>query len=69
MKKLLKEGIIIIKIIDKKDHQISVRRPDQEKKKTSHIVDFAIPADHCVKMKEREKINKHFDLARELEKL
>ena len=31
--------------------------------------DFAIPAEHGVKMKESEKIDKYLDLARELKKL
>ena len=33
------------------------------------IVDFAVPADHRVKMKESEKKDVYFDLARELKKL
>ena len=48
-------------------------RPDlvliDKKKRTCHLVDFAVPADHRVKMKESEKINKSLDLARELRKL
>ena len=40
------------------DHLISARRQDQvivnEKKRTWLIVDFAIPADHSVKLKECE---------------
>ena len=32
-------------------------------------MDFAAAADHRVKLKEREKKNKHLDLARELKKL
>ena len=40
------------------DHLISARRPDliiiYKKKRTSRIVDFAVPADHRVKLKERE---------------
>ena len=32
-------------------------------------MDFAVPADHRVKLKENEKINKYLDLARELKKL
>ena len=31
-------------------------------------VDFAVPADHRIKLKEREKRNKYLDLARELKK-
>ena len=32
-------------------------------------MDFAVPADHRVKLKENEKIDKYLDLARELKKL
>ena len=55
------------------DHLISARRPDlmiiNKKKKTSKIVDLAVSADHRIKLKECEKKNKYFDLARELKKL
>ena len=56
------------------DHLNSVRRPDliiinKKKKKISKIVDFAVPADHRIKLKECEKSNKYLDLARELKKL
>ena len=32
-------------------------------------MDFAVPADHRVKLKENEKMDKYLDLARELKKL
>ena len=32
-------------------------------------MDFAVPADHKMKMKERKKINIYLDLARDLKKL
>ncbi len=55
------------------DHLISARRPDliiiNKKTKTSKIVDFAIPADHRIKLKQCEKKDKYLDLARELKKL
>ena len=56
------------------DHLISVRRPDliiidKKKKKICKIVDFAVPADHRIKLKECEKKDKYLDLARELKKL
>ena len=55
------------------DHLISARRPDliiiNKKKRTGKIVDFAVPADHRIKIKECEKKDKYLDLARELEKL
>ena len=59
------------------DHLISVRRLDliiiskkkKKKKKICKIVDFAVPADHRIKLKECEKRHKYLDLARELKKL
>ena len=56
------------------DHLISARRPDliiinQKKKKgTCKIVNFSVPGDHRIKMKECEKKDKYLDLARELKK-
>ena len=61
------------------DHLISSRRPDlmivnkkkKEKKKkerTCRIVDFAVLADHRVKLKESKRRDKYLDLARELKK-
>ena len=41
----------------------------QQKKRTCKIVDFAIPADHRIKLKECEKKDKYLDLASELKKL
>ena len=41
----------------------------KKKKKTCKIVDFAVPADHRIKLKECEKKDKYLDLARELKKL
>ena len=55
------EQIIIIIII------ISVRRPDliiiNKKKKICKIVDFAVTANHRIKLKECEKRDKYLDLA------
>ena len=58
------------------DHLISARRPDliiiiknKNKNKNCKIVDFAVPANHRIKLKECEKRDKYFDLARELKKL
>ena len=42
---------------------------NNQQKKICKIVDFAVPADHRIKLKECEKRNKYFDLARELKKL
>ena len=54
------------------DHLISARRPDliiiNKKKRNCKIVDFAVPADHRIKLKECEKKDKYFDLARGLKK-
>ena len=41
----------------------------QQKKRTCKIVDFAVPADQRIKLKECEKTDKYLDLARELKKL
>ena len=55
------------------DHLISARRLDRliisKKKRIWKIVDFAVPADHRIKLKECEKKDKYLDLARELKKL
>ena len=56
----------------KTDHLISARRPDLiiiNKKRTYKIVDFALPADHTIKLKESEKKDKYLNLARELKKM
>ena len=60
-----------------KDHLISARRPDliiinnnkKKKKSICKIVDFAVPADHRIKLNESEKIDKSLDLSRELKRL
>ena len=41
----------------------------EKKKRTCKIVDFAVPADYRIKLKECEKKDKYLDLARELKKL
>ena len=56
------------------NHIISARRSDliiinKKKKKNCKIVDFAVPADHGIKLKEYEKNDKYLDFARELKKL
>ena len=54
------------------DHLILARKPDlimiNKKKRTCKIVDFAVSADHRIKLQVCEKKNKYFDLARELKK-
>ena len=56
------------------DHLISARRPDliitkKKKKKISKILDFAVLADHKIKLKESEKRDKNLNIAWELKKL
>ena len=61
------------------DHLIQARRPDliiinkkkkkKKKVRTCKIVDFAVPINHKIKLKECEKKDKYLDLARELKKL
>ena len=53
----------------KTDHQISARRVIDKKKRTCKIVDFAVPADHRIKLKKCEKKDKYLDLAREFLKI
>ena len=54
------------------DHLIPARRPDliiiNKKKRICKIIDFAVPADHRINLKEREKKDKYHDLYRELKK-
>ena len=55
------------------DHLISAGRPDliinnNKKKRTYKIVNFAVSADHRIKLKECEKKDKYLDLAWELKK-
>ena len=42
---------------------------NQQKQKISKIVDFAVPADHIINLKESEKKDKYLDLARKLKKV
>ena len=42
---------------------------NQQKKRNCKIVDFAVPADYRINLKECEKKDKYLDLARELKKL
>ena len=56
------------------DHRISARRPgliiiNKKKKRICKIIDFAVPADHRLKLKECEQKDKYLDLVRELKKL
>ena len=58
------------------DHLTPARRPrpynnqkKKKKKRTCKTVDFAVPADHRINLKECENMYKYLDLARELKKL
>ena len=55
------------------DHLISTRRPDliviNNNNNNKKVVDFALSANHRIKLKESEKKDKFLDLARELQKL
>ena len=48
------------------NHPIQTRSSDQvlinQKKRTCHLVDFGVPVNHRVKMKESEMIDKYLDL-------
>ena len=53
------------------DHLISARQPDLViiyKKCICRIVDFAVPPDHRVKLKESEKKDKYLDFVKKLKK-
>ena len=55
-------------------HRTTARRPgliiiNKKKMRICKIVDFAVTADHRIKLKECEKKDKYLDLARELKKL
>ena len=54
------------------DHLIPATRPDliiiNKRKRICKTVDFAVPADHRINLKESEKKNKYLDLASELKK-
>ena len=55
------------------DHLIPARRPDlkiiNKEERISKIVDFAVPADNRINLKECAKKDKYIDLAREVKKL
>ena len=57
----------------KTDHLIPARRPDLiiiiKKKRLCKIVDFAVPAELRINLKESEQKDKYLDFARELKKL
>ena len=54
------------------DKSVPLRRQElvliDKKKRTYHLVDSPVPADHREIIKESEKINRYLDLAREIKK-
>ena len=64
--------VFILNFMIQTGHLIVPRRPNlvivNKKNRTCRIVDFAVPVDHRIKLKESEKRGKYFDLARELKK-
>ena len=54
------------------DNLIPARKPEliiiNKRKRICKIVDFVVPADHIINLKESEKKDKYIDLARELKK-
>ena len=54
------------------DCQIPGRKPDlmliNKKKRTCHLIGFAVLVDNWVKIKENQKVGKYLDFARELKK-
>ena len=55
------------------DHVIEARRPDlvvaDKKERGCKIIDFAVPGDSKSEEKEKDKIEKYEDLARELQEI
>ena len=55
------------------DHVTEARRPDlivvDTKRGTYKIIDFGVPGDSRIEEQEKEKIEKHQDLRRELQKI
>ena len=47
---------------------INKKKKRKKEKRIFKIVNFAVPADHSLKLKECEKKDKYIDIARELEK-
>ena len=54
------------------DHLIPARRPDfliiNKRNRICKIIDFTVPADYRINLKESEKKDKYLDLAKELKK-
>ena len=59
---------IIIIINNNNNNNNNNNKLTTKKKRTCKIIDFAVQADHRIKLKECEKKDKYLDLARELKK-
>ena len=51
------------------NNQPKKKKKEEKKERICKIVDFAVPADHRMNLKECEKKDKYLDLPRELKKL
>ena len=51
------------------DLELICKKKKKKKKRICHLVVFAVPVDHRMKMKVSEKIDEYLDLARKLKKL
>ena len=62
-----KVSLLLLLLLLKKCHNNDNNNDNQQKKKRiCKIVDFAVPVDHRINLKESEKKDKYLDLAREL---
>ena len=59
---------VIVNKKKKKKKKKKERKKKNKEKRTCRIVDFAVPTDHRVKLKESKKRDKYLDLARQLKK-
>ena len=59
---------MLIIILGQKTRPYNNQQKKKKKKRICQIVDFAVPADHRIKLKECEKKDKYLDFARELKK-
>ena len=55
------------------DHVMEARRPDSfvvdKKERSCKIIDFSVPGDSKIELKEKDKIEKYQDLGRKLQKI
>ena len=48
---------------------VNIKQKQKTKQKNYWLIEFAVPADYRVKLKEREKKDKYLNFARELKKI